>query len=237
MANNTPEMTYSLKYGGIEEVVAGEGKPVNNLEDLYASAADYDLIIIPRVVGVHQTIKLDGIEILEDRTQEIVQRFVNMKYGSEDGVDGTLISLVYDSEVMDEAVLRTIISKQDVLRRLKLTGYKSVPDFTTKPIISQDRITKLLSNLESKKTKKAALNLLEREVEYFNLNRGQYGLTRIESLNYVSLDHLIREMKDADKREKAGDLEEDKKSSIITDPSAIKITELFQDLIRRYLRD
>jgi len=237
MTKENHEMNYTMKYGGIDEVLSGEGKLVDNFEELYPSAENQSLIIIPKVIGVHQTITDDPTTSGEARAYEFAQRVVDQRYNSEEGVDGSLISLVYDSELMDEGVLRTIISKKDIMRRVKLADFRSVPNFNSKPIISDRRVTRLLDDLKSKKTRKIALTLLEREIEYFILNSEHYGLTRIEAINKCSLSEMIQELKESYRREKLGDLGEKNTPNLITDPLGIKLGELLQQIAKRYFKD
>ena len=225
MTEKINSMNYSMKYGGIEEVLSGEGRSVDNLEELYPSAESQGMIIIPKLIGVHQTIREEA-KLIESRAYDFVQRFVDQRYKSEDGVDGSLISLVYDNRVMAEGVLRTIISGKDVMRRVKLVDFRSAPNFNLKPIISDNRVTKLLDDLRSKKTRKTALNLLEREMEYFSLNLEHFGLTRIEAINHDTLKEMIETMKEAYSQAKSDDLNKQNGPDIITDPLAIKLTEL-----------
>lgn len=232
MAEEKVAMDYSLKYGGIDEVLAGDGRSVTNYEELYPSKNN-SLIVVPRVVGVHQTIRLAGIEEtvqLPRHIQSIIQRSIRAKFGSQDEVDGTLIALVYDPQVIPERVMKSMVLKQDVMRRLNLSDYQSVPDFSSKPIISDERVMKLAEDLEGKKTRKGALVLLEREVEYFLLNREHYGLTRIEALNHDSLTRTIEEIKELAKGTRS---EETAKSAsrLITNPMEIMLTRLFNDFM------
>lgn len=239
MENENPTAVYNLKYGGIEEVIAGEGRDVDNFEELYSTVNTRDLIAIPKVVGVHQTMSIEEINLAESSIQNMAQRVINREYGSEDNVEGTLISLIYDPEIMRGDVLRTLTSKKDVLKRLMLADYKAIPDFGFKPLMSHQKMAKLLNDLQGKKTKKMALTLLEREVEYFILNKTTYGLTRLEAINCTSLSHMIGYIKDFERKEKAGDLDERKVTNLEIDPIVKNlltkdISRLFEEFLRRH---
>lgn len=225
-----PKMNYSLKYGGIEEVLAGEGKSVENYEDIYFSEANSRQIIIPRVVGVYQTIASQDFTDntgTEERYNEMAQLMMLSRFNGEDEVHGGLICLVYHPKILNGKVLKSLVAGKDLLGRLKFADCENAPDFAQKPEVSLKRVSWLLEGVHNKKKQKTSLNLLEREGEYFLLNQENYGLTRTEALNYYSLKGIIRHIKEGAPKD----------SGIITYHTTLKAFQILEKLAKRIFKE
>lgn len=206
MESKTVKMNYCLKYGGIEEVLEGNGQDVENYEDLYCSAKG-QLVVIPKIIGVHQKIDskdIDEISELENKIASFAQEFVRLSTGRAEGICDSLIALVYDPQVFTHAILKEIMAGKDVLNRLYLADYAHVPKFEDKPIGDPKKLLVSIDGTIDESTRKGALKSIEKQLADFSSNLNSYGLTRLEALNYQGVKKLLNKIEESNPQTKSG---------------------------------
>src|SRR3989344_9626824 len=167
--------TYDLRYGTLDEIVKKEGELVKTVEDLYCSSKKAPLIFIPKVVGVYQEEELDmNIALAQEALMKMHQTL-----DKENPIDHSLISIVYDPEVINSQIIRD--SLRGSSGRIKICDYTQMPFFEGKEFPGMERMMDTLVGKDEQK-KKDLLN------ELVSL-RKNYGLTKIEEIQY---DHVRR---------------------------------------------
>ncbi len=169
---------HNLKFGTIEEILNGKGQEVDNYEDLYCSSKNKS-IIIPKVVGVYQTknkIPGDTEDQFEKISDFVFDMGFVMYYDTEEEIDSSLISMVYDPDVMNKDLMKMCLNK-DISKRVTYFDYKNVPNFENKKINYKEEINK-----ENNKEIDVIKNIMNISEEM----RKKYGLTKEEELIRIS---------------------------------------------------
>lgn len=185
------KQTYSLRFGRMPEILGGLGREAANYEDLYCSSREAGQIFVPQFVGVFQgPVEPDcGNEF----DTEIIQMLIENNFGRRDKVHPSLTCVVYDLQAINKFIVQEMIVG-DALRRIKIAGYDSVPDFRRKTAINPVRIGAIITRGRETDDKKLEKTLLERERDILGMTKQKYGLTREEALVYEDLKDRVYEL-------------------------------------------
>ena len=204
------ETQYKYGFGTIREVTGRRIHKKDSIEELFIKDSP-GLIIVPKLIGVYQ----------EDESSfdnsPFVDRFERLaifrELGAKEEIPHGLICVIYDPSIITEDVVKNAITG-DALGRLKYLEYSAeLPDFYEKNIPDLSIIDE--SILDSSKEN---MTVLERTIEYLQLSKGDYGLTRMEAVALRSAKSLLSQVNGV--------------PSLIQNPREIKDKKSFLDFLK-----
>ncbi|MDP3026958.1 MAG: hypothetical protein Q8N63_04570 [Nanoarchaeota archaeon] len=203
------ETQYKYGFGTIREVTGRRIHKKDSIEELSIRESP-GRIIVPKLIGVYQ--EDDSFD-----NSDFIYGFEGPDIFSEleaiGGIHPRLICVIYDPSIITDDVVKNAITG-DAFGRLKYLEHSAeLPDFYEKNIPE-------LSILEESflDPSKENLTVLERAVEYLQLSKRDYGLTRGEAVALRSAKSLLNRVNGV--------------PSLVQNPREIKAKKSFLDLLK-----
>lgn len=144
-------------------------------------------IIIPRLIGIYQTIEPVGLDYREvdhfksefrERNLEDKRR-LEYEFGIKDEINANLICLVHEPNIIEKSVIETYL--KDGKSRIKIARYSELPDFDAKDTSVIDTTFETLKKmLEGGVKREAGMACIKYNLGTLEEQFRDYGLTTIE---------------------------------------------------------
>lgn len=202
------ETQYKYGFGTIREVTGRRIHKKDSIEELSIRESP-GRIIVPKLIGVYQEDdSFDNFDLIGFEEPDIFSEL-----GATEEIHPGLICVIYDPSIITEDIVKNAIAG-DAFGRLKYLEYSAeLPDFYEKNIPDMDILEE--SFLDPSKEN---LTVLERAVEYLQMSRRDYGLTRGEAFALMSAKSLLNRVNGV--------------PSLVQNPREIKAKKSFLDFLK-----